>query len=677
MKLRAALILAVALVASIAATPAGAAWTQPELVSVSPREQADEVTASVLSTDGRFLVFSGSIDAKAGILRRDLATGVIEPVAAGSAYEFTPIYFSGHPSVSADGRFVSFTTEAALDPADDHNEAPDVYVRDMEMSVPSDGASCAMSGPCAYTLVSAVDGGTEGLTYPDREGSASGRAAISADGSRVVFLVRSKTDLGAGAEEPGQIAIRDLTTERTTLVSSTRDPLTGKMTGEAVPGGVLGAGVGFWKPGFPVISADGSTVAWSSIDVAAQVATVSGDPARSSTEPYNEVLWRRIGEGEAAPTRRVVGAADPEAPGCPADGSMSEAACRGPYPFAPGNESSGFPPGWNQNGGSEPALSADGWTVATTGAPGPGHTHVTDLFLVDMHPGRARRESITRLTSGKDSSNAFETNSTGLIEEVALSPDGRRVALVTARREWLLPTPVVVTPPPQRLGSQELWLIDLGDDTLRRITTTVDGGPSNGGEFGAGGASSPSFADAGRLLAFDSTASNLIQVDKNEAADAFLSRDTLLPGGSPGRTEVSPPPAQRGLRAGWRLSLRAVSRPDGSVRIVADCPGAGRLRATAEATLSEARWVSVPGARGRRRVRRRVPVARRVAAGGQRVRAAGRDLMTLRPAPRLRGLSHRPGGLEATATVTFAARGHAKLHETLAIRFRVHGKGGR
>jgi hypothetical protein len=679
-------VLALVLAALVAAAPAAAEWSKPELISVSPREQSDGVTGSVLSADGRYLVFSGSIDGRSGIFRRELATGTIEPVVAGSAYEFSPVQLSDHPSVSAEGRFVSFTTEAALDPADDHNETADVYVRDMEAPAPVEGAPCAPVGPCAYTLVSAVDGGTQGLTYAEAGGSVSGRAAISADGTEVAFVVESRSNLTAGAEEPGQVALRDLATERTTLVSSTRDPLTGGMTGEPVPGGAWGvafAGSSF-TPGFPVLSADGSTVAWSAIDIAAQVATVEGDPARKSVPGggdeefgYNEVLWRRIAEGPAAPTRRVVGAADPEAPGCPPNGSIAEAACRGPYEFYGGDEGTGYTAGWSQNGGSEPALSADGWTVATTGAPITSPTHATDLFLVDMHPGRAPGESIRRLTLGMEVSLHSDPDVHKALGEIAISPDGSRIALATSRREWRLTTPSLVTPPPPRVGSQELWLIDLGDDTLRRITTTVDGGPSSG-EFGAEGASSPSFAEGGRELAFDSTASNLVAVDKNEADDAFLSRDTTLPGGSPGRSEISPPPAQRTVKPGWRLALRAVSSPDGSVRILAECPGAGSLRAAAVGTVSEPRWVSVPGAAGHRhRARRQVPVSRRIATHQTKVAGAGSDVLVLRPASKLRGLSHRPGGLEATATVTFAAGGHAKLTETLPVRFRVHHKKGK
>ncbi len=665
------LIGALTLVAALAAAPsAGAEWSRPELISSSVREQSDGINSSELSADGRYLVFAGSLDGKAGILRRNLETGAVETVAAASAYGGAPIINSSNPSVSADGRYVSFTTEAALDPADDRNGVADVYVRDMDMAAPSGGAPCAEGEPCAYTLVSAVDGGSEGLTYaagsrPTTSGAVAGRAAISADGTRVAFLVRSPSNLTEGTQQPYQVAFRDLATDRTMLVSATRDPLTGEMTDEQVPRGATGTPQSVFSPGFPVLSADGTTVAWSAIDVGKQVATVQGDPASEGFEGYNEVLWRRIGETAAAPTRRVVGAADPEAPGCPPHGSFSEPACRGPYAFAVGNEDLGFAAGWNQNGGAEPSLSADGWTVATTGAPITSLTHVTDLFVVDMHPGLTPAEAITRLTLGMEVALSPEFNSVNTIEEPTLSADGERVAFATGRREWRLTKPTLLNSPPPLLGSRELWLIDREGETLQRITQTVDGSASNGGASGTGGASSPSFAAGGRLLAFDSTASNLVAVDKNEVADAFLSSNDSVPAGTPGRVDISAAPAPRSVRPGWRLALHAVSRPDGSVDIVADCPGAGRLRAAAKAPLADS-------------ARRGRPAAiRPVGAGLRRVPAAGTDRLVLRLAPRLRGLAHRPGGLEGTATVTFAARGHAKLHETLPVRFRARGKGRR
>ena len=90
-----------------------------ELISKSATEQAGEALAPAISADGRFVAFQGTIDGLRGIFRKDLETGEIATVAAGSAYEeneASPADASA-PSISADGRYISFTTRAPLDAA--------------------------------------------------------------------------------------------------------------------------------------------------------------------------------------------------------------------------------------------------------------------------------------------------------------------------------------------------------------------------------------------------------------------------------------------------------------------------------------------------------------------------------------------------------------------------------
>ncbi len=96
--------------------------------------------------------------ANRGIFRRDLESGEIAVVAEGDAVR---------PSISADGRYISFTTTARLDEENDTNRAPDVYVRDM--SIPSAapcGSDWEQEGEqCPFTIASAVDGSAQGLSY--------------------------------------------------------------------------------------------------------------------------------------------------------------------------------------------------------------------------------------------------------------------------------------------------------------------------------------------------------------------------------------------------------------------------------------------------------------------------------------------------------------------------------
>src|ERR1700735_3381508 len=135
-----------------------------------------------------------------GIFRYDRLTGAIQLVADGSEVwtegpEKGALVFQGaeSPSVSADGRYVVFSTAQQLVPQDT-NENVDVYVRDMDTPLTVDRKD---SG--AYTLVSAKNGSNEPATYAQRnpplKGSEPGaevwpNTSISADGRFVVFRTR-------------------------------------------------------------------------------------------------------------------------------------------------------------------------------------------------------------------------------------------------------------------------------------------------------------------------------------------------------------------------------------------------------------------------------------------------------------------------------------------------------
>lgn len=89
------------------AVPARADIFSPiELVSAGtlgggPTEQAEDAHDSVISSNGAFVVFDGAVGGETGVWRVELATKQIQQVAGGDALL---------PSVSANGRYVSFTT---------------------------------------------------------------------------------------------------------------------------------------------------------------------------------------------------------------------------------------------------------------------------------------------------------------------------------------------------------------------------------------------------------------------------------------------------------------------------------------------------------------------------------------------------------------------------------------
>jgi len=579
----------------------------------------------------------------------------VGPVAAGSAYEVgTPGADAATPSISADGRYVAFTTTAPLDPVNDVQAgSKDVYVADMS------------SDPPAYELASALDGSTAGLTYGGPGGSeASGRVALSADGRRVAFFTTAASNLTGdptAAEAPaGQIALRNLDSHRTFLVSAEREAETGAMTDRPVTGGALIEGNSLASLRGAALSADGTTIAWLSAHVPAQV-PMSAEEAKAIDAldagilPYDEPLWRRVGADPAPPTRRIVagdGAADP----FPQMKEKGE---------APVNQTQGWLGAPNVDG--VPQLSADGRLVALIGNP----TDATNVFLVDMRDGLSRTAAVRQLTreapiSASEGSGGINSEKNVALDghffDLALSPDGRRIAFATARQRFPLAPPNLIGSLPSTVGLVELYLIDLEAETLERVThgvgglaeASLPGSPVNGN-----GATAPSFG--GDLIAFDSTAANLVAGDGNEAGDAFTVEDAEAPRVA-GATSISAAPPARKRHSRWRLRLSAFSLPDGSVRLVALVPAGGGLHA---------------GVAGRPGAVRRT---RRLAGAKAHARAGGPVALRLELPRRYRALVRSHEGVYANARVTFHRRGRRTLHGQVQVRFHAHRakrRGGR
>lgn len=656
-----------------------------------PPQQADYAHDPAISGDGRYVVFDGSFGGVTGVWRRDLSSGEVLPVAVGQAADAAISAPDAElPSVSYEGRYVSFTTTAKLDPLDDLNSSPDVYVRDMDVPVYSaEGADpCPSASPCsvpaapgAFTLVSAQNGSASGLTY--LEGSsrlygsvAAGRSAISSNGSKVAFVTTAVSNLNGEAtpETPAlQVAVRDIDTKTTTLVSVRDDPATGlpAIAGdgreEPVSGAEGGTTFGAVFAGAPPprfqapsaygltptigasISADGSTVAWMGQDVGAQVPTLAGEELRPH---YAEPLWRRIEEGPLAPVRRVTGGPEPTSAACLASGETAlmrppSAAdpCEGPFQTEAltGIESD---PLLN----TVPMLSENGETVAFLATAPPFDegdfglsiaNRPADIYVSDMSSALPRVSALRPLSevAGGDTENPATDAS---VVDFALSPDGRQVAFCTQRTVFPLGAPAYVSAPAASVGLVELFDADLSDETLTRVTRGFEGGqPEHPHKpVAAGvvpytafdGSLSPSFSADGLTLAFSSTASNLVYGDGNtpsveavgfDGSDAFVvSRQTFESQDTP--QEISPAPAEPALTPSWSIYLNARSLADGSVELQAAAPAAGALRALAGAPVlvhvAHAAWRRAAAARSRApagRSSRSRPLGRRVPAAAQ------------------------------------------------------------
>jgi Tol biopolymer transport system component len=683
-----------------------------ELQSVGQLEQFESAGEAAISGDGRYLVFEGTLAGIRGIYRKDLESGQVQLVAGGSIYEDSGAIDASAPSISADGRYVSFTTATALVGA--AHTGSNVYVRDMTVDPGFEG-TCTQAqeaeGRCPYELASALNGQSEGIAYGPYESepavgaNASARVSLSASGREIAFVIQGASDLGSGnprdlSTPTLQVVVRRLDTHETVLVSGEREAGSGQMTDKSVAGGAVTPTVENGPLGSSTLpgaslSADGSTVAWLGANIPAQVPTLAEERAviedkdGTQADRYDEPLWRRIEVGTDQPTRRILGGGDPLAPGCPADGTLSLPACRGPFPSLDseirGDEENNS--GWLGISGYDgiPQLSRDGETVALIGDPG----GTSNVFVVDMHEGLDRVQALRQLTREIPVSDVVNPGflsqyvaTAGDVYEVAISPSGTKIAFTTQRQQFPLAPPNFTETPPAQLGVVELYQIDLANESLVRVSHGPDDGPS----LEAGpqsvtktGAATPSYTDNGSKLAFADTASNLVSGDANGASDVFTVTEDEA-SSEPGPVQIGPPPANadQDLAPRWRLGVVPIVHPDGSVMLDVSVPGAGRLTATATAgvpvsTAPSERRKKAGSARSARGGKRsggegRVELGLRTVGSAQMsTELAGLLELPLRVRSRYVALLSTGGGIYATIHLRFAGGGGPPLSEEVYV----------
>jgi WD40-like Beta Propeller Repeat len=570
-----------------------------------------------------------------GIFRYDRLTGTLQLVADGSethieGIEKGKLVFQGaqSPSVSADGRYVVFSTAQQLVPQD-HNENVDVYVRDMDIPL-----TPARKDAGAYTLVSARDGGDEPATYAPRNpplkhaepgAEVWPNTSISADGRYVVFrtteLTSNLPDHAALDTPPRQLFVRDLQAHTTTLLS--RD-----MTAVTYASGDPAGGA----TGPASISADGTAVAWVAGNAPAQTRFLPGESLDPS-QPY--YLWKRWQE-PGAPVRRVTGLADPEDPGCPPGAEVTQnPQASGPC-FGPLSQQES---GLASIAGVAPCLSADGYTVAfLAGAalrPNITKSSGLDAFLTSMSPGVTRKAATRELTLGVSSGNPGSTPS---IESLALSADGSTIAFTTTRNDFVLPEPQPVGAFRPLPTASDLYVIHVGANTLERAVVNYEGGDPDGSV-----SVNPALSQDGSTVAFVSSSANLIFGDANGLPDAFTA--TL-------QTPAGTAPAPAGVNAAQGgFSLSATAAPElglhvkrgrgGGLLLLVETPGPGRLTAEARSVIATNL--------GAKRRKRKVVLAHVSGAA----RSEGTTTLSMRVASKYVKDLRRAGKLKALITVDF------------------------
>ncbi|MGA4846849.1 RICIN domain-containing protein [Streptomyces sp. G5(2025)] len=165
-----------------------------------------ESTAPSISADGRFVAFtsaasnlvSGDTNAADDVFVRDLVSGTTQRVSVtGTGAQGDRD--STSPSISADGRHVAFCSSAAGLVPGDTNGRIDVYVRDRQAGTTQ--------------RVSVADNGTQGDGH-------SGLVSISADGRHVAFSSSAGNLIARDANAVSDVFVHDQETDKTQRVST-------------------------------------------------------------------------------------------------------------------------------------------------------------------------------------------------------------------------------------------------------------------------------------------------------------------------------------------------------------------------------------------------------------------------------------------------------------------------
>jgi Tol biopolymer transport system component len=384
-------------------------------------------------------------------------------------------------SISADGRFVAFYTNASNLVLNDTNDQFDVFVRDtwlgrtVRVSVASDGQESnwtsvdpAISGNGRYVvfasgatnLVIDDSNGVTDIFLHDLQNGVTERISVSNDGTQAraksehpsishdgrYISFTSGPDFGSSNSVfPTQIYVHDRATRRTELISLADDGTPGK-----------------YQSYLAIMSADGSHVVFQS-----HSALVPAD-----TNGESDVYVRDL---EANRTERVSVASD---------GSEGDSWVHNSY------------------GGTFPSISADGRFVAfgsmSTNLVRGDVNGAYDLFVRDRQLGITERVSV---------SNSGAEGSLTQNGRVHLSANGRFVAFASeasslVENDWN--------------GMADIFVHDREARTTKRVSLANDGEQADDDSM------NPHLSADGRFVSFESRANNLVPEGTRHGSEVFL-----------------------------------------------------------------------------------------------------------------------------------------------------------
>jgi len=378
-----------------------------------------------ISADGRFVAFAseasnlvpGDTNGAWDVFVYDRQTGEITRVSVASDGA-QGNGDSGGPAISADGRFVAFYSSASNLVPGDTNGVEDVFVHDR------------LTGQT--TRVSVASDGAQGNDL-------SWQPSISADGRFVAFASRASNLVPGDTNGTWDVFVHDRLTGQTTRVSVASD-------------GKEGNGFSF----LPLISADGRFVAFTS---------EASNLAPGDTNPWWDVFVHDRLTGQ---TTMVSVASD----GTPGNGASIGTSISGDGRFV--------------------AFSSSASNLA------PGDTNgVIDVFVHDRLTGET-----TRVSVASDGAQGNASSDGGV-----LSGDGRFVVFFSASSNLA---------PGDTNAAMDVFLHDRQTGQTTRVSVASDGAQGNADSSGA------AISADGRFVVFTSEASNLVPGDTNGTWDIFV-----------------------------------------------------------------------------------------------------------------------------------------------------------
>jgi len=423
------LLLALAMQMSIALAAIGDT-TRVSVDSSGGQANGSSFLPSV-SADGRYVAFysdasnlvSGDTNGEQDVFVHDRQTNTTTRVSVDSSGA-QGNGFSYLPSISADGRFVAFSSNASNLVSGDTNNSQDMFVRDMQANT--------------TTLISLASDGTQG-------DNASYNPSISADGRFVAFS-SDATDLVSGdTNGTTDIFVHNMQTNTTRRVSVDSS-------------GAQGNGYSNWASS----SADGRYVAFFS-----GANNLVSDDTNDRTDIF-------VYDCQTNTITRV------------SLNSFGEQ----------GN-------GWSYF----PSISSDGRYIAflswANNLVDDDTNNVGDIFVRDTQTNLTTRVSLA--SDGTQGDNASEY--------AAISADGNYVTFDSYASNLVSG---------DTNGAKDVFIRDVRTNTTQRASLASDGTQGNIASY------SPSISSDGRFVVFESDASNLVGGDTNSNKDIFVHEYTTV-----------------------------------------------------------------------------------------------------------------------------------------------------